>query len=79
MNCSPRSQCLALDWDKDGESLAVLQKDSAIVPLWDAHQHKTSHLDTNMKDLTFLKWSLTGPQVSYSHSFLAAVGRSMGT
>jgi WD repeat-containing protein 19 len=63
--CAPRlcSQCLALDWDKDGQVLAVLQSDSVIVPLWDAHQHKLSNLDTNMRDLTFLKWSLTGPQV----------------
>lgn len=58
-----RSACLALDWDKDGEVLAVLQRDTGIVPLWDANQHKVNNLDTNMKDLTFLKWSLTGPQV----------------
>jgi len=29
--------CIGLDWDKDGEVLAILMKDCSIVFLWDLH------------------------------------------
>ena len=51
-------------WDRDGELLAVLQQGSAIIKLWDANQHSESSLDTNMKDLSFIKWAVAGPQLA---------------
>ena len=59
-----RRKCLQLGWDRDGELLAVLQEGSAIIKLWDANQHSESSLDTNMKDLSFIKWAVAGPQLA---------------
>eukprot|EP00961_Rhodomonas_salina_P021413 287599-Rhodomonas_salina.1 len=54
------SAVLALDWDADGETLAVLQQNNSALILWDAVQKKTSMLETNTKDLSWMKWSKTG-------------------
>uniref|UniRef100_A0A8C2CUW6 WD repeat domain 19 n=1 Tax=Cyprinus carpio TaxID=7962 RepID=A0A8C2CUW6_CYPCA len=63
--------CVSLDWDKDGDILAVLAEKSSSVYLWDANVNKTSQLDSGMKDqMSFLLWSKTGP--------LLAVGTSKG-
>ena len=32
--------CIGLDWDKDGESLAILMADCSIVFLWDLNSKK---------------------------------------
>lgn len=55
---------IALDWDKDGEVLAILQKNTGIIPLWHLNTKKLDYLDTNLKELSFLKWSLVGPQLA---------------
>ena len=54
-------KCLQLDWDTEGETLAILQSQSPIVKLWDANQNIESTLDTMMKDLTYMRWSATKP------------------
>ena len=55
---------LMLDWDKDGETLAVLQKGNGTVPLWDTTSRGVTNLETNLKAPTFLKWSQSGPQLA---------------
>lgn len=55
---------LALDWDKDGETLAVLQKNSSIIQLYNMNEDMVKDLETNMKELTFLSWSRVGPQLA---------------
>ena len=55
---------LALEWDKDGECLAVLQQDNGAVPIWDVTTRRVKNLETNLKDPTFLKWSKMGPQLA---------------
>uniref|UniRef100_A0A3B1INX8 WD repeat-containing protein 19 n=1 Tax=Astyanax mexicanus TaxID=7994 RepID=A0A3B1INX8_ASTMX len=64
-------RCVSLDWDKDGDILAVIAEKSSSIHLWDANVNKTSQLDSGMRDqLSFLLWSKTGP--------LLAVGTSKG-
>ena len=55
---------LALQWDKDGEFLAILQEGNASVPLWALSTRKVIPLETNLRDPTFLAWSKTGPQLA---------------
>eukprot|EP01012_Entosiphon_sulcatum_P034005 TRINITY_DN4306_c0_g1_i1.p1 TRINITY_DN4306_c0_g1~~TRINITY_DN4306_c0_g1_i1.p1 ORF type:complete len:1383 (+),score=422.30 TRINITY_DN4306_c0_g1_i1:301-4449(+) len=57
-------QCLALDWDCTGDTLAVLQAGATQIPLWSFNTKKLDMMDTNMKELTFLKWSRVGPQLA---------------
>jgi WD repeat-containing protein 19 len=40
--------------------LAVLQEDNNVVPIWNLTTRRLTRLDTNLTDLTFLKWSKTG-------------------
>uniref|UniRef100_A0A8C9BC88 WD repeat domain 19 n=2 Tax=Phocoena sinus TaxID=42100 RepID=A0A8C9BC88_PHOSS len=50
-----------MDWDKDGDILAVIAEKSSCIYLWDANTNKTSQLDSGMRDqLSFLLWSKFG-------------------
>jgi WD repeat-containing protein 19 len=53
-----------LEWDRTGDVLAIMQSNSSVVVLWNLHTAKTQHLDTNVKDLTFMKWSKVGVQLA---------------
>ncbi|CAN0474749.1 unnamed protein product, partial [Scytosiphon promiscuus] len=57
-------QILCLDWDVDGECLAVLQEGNGIIPIWDSSSRTTLSVDTNLKDPTFMAWSNVGPQLA---------------
>lgn len=46
--CS-RRHCVAMDWDKDGDILAVISEKSSSIYLWDASVNKTSQIDSGMK------------------------------
>ncbi|EDL90075.1 WD repeat domain 19 (predicted), isoform CRA_b [Rattus norvegicus] len=53
--------CVAMDWDKDGDILAVIAEKSSCIYLWDANTNKTSQLDNGMRDqMSFLLWSKIG-------------------
>ncbi|EHB16212.1 WD repeat-containing protein 19, partial [Heterocephalus glaber] len=53
--------CVAMDWDKDGDTLAVIAEKSTCIYLWDANTHKMSQLDNGMRDrMSFLLWSKVG-------------------
>ncbi|KND01208.1 uncharacterized protein SPPG_04298 [Spizellomyces punctatus DAOM BR117] len=65
------SECTGLEWAPDGGILAIIQAKSTKVLFWDAdNRRSTESLDTNMKNLQFLKWSPKGD--------LLAVGTSRG-
>ncbi|XP_056135515.1 WD repeat-containing protein 19 [Lampris incognitus] len=64
-------RCVAMDWDKDGDILAVIAEKSSSIYLWDASVNKTSQIDSGMRDqMSFILWSKTSP--------LLAVGTSKG-
>jgi len=64
-------KCLQLEWEHEGETLAILQSGSPVVKLWDANQGRESGLDTNQKDQTYVKWAVAAPML--------AVGTQKGT
>ncbi|XP_071315895.1 WD repeat-containing protein 19-like isoform X2 [Trachinotus anak] len=54
--------CVGMDWDKDGDILAVISAQSSSIYLWDATVNKTSQIDSGMRDqMSFVLWSMTGP------------------
>lgn len=57
------AKVLQLDWDKDGEVLAILQQGEAVVWLWRHAEKKLDSLEMNTKDPTFLQWSKCGPHL----------------
>uniref|UniRef100_A0AAQ5ZYZ6 Anaphase-promoting complex subunit 4 WD40 domain-containing protein n=1 Tax=Amphiprion ocellaris TaxID=80972 RepID=A0AAQ5ZYZ6_AMPOC len=64
-------RCVGMDWDKDGDILAVIAAKSSSIYLWDASVNKTSQIDSGMRDqMSFILWSKTGP--------LLAVGTAKG-
>ncbi|KAM9313669.1 WD repeat-containing protein 19 [Pholidichthys leucotaenia] len=55
-------RCVGMDWDKDGDILAVIAAKSSSIYLWDASVNRTSHIDSGMRDqMSFILWSKTGP------------------
>ncbi|XP_073502065.1 WD repeat-containing protein 19 [Phyllobates terribilis] len=63
--------CYSMDWDKDGNALAIIAEKSSSIYMWDSNTCKTSQLDSGMRDqMSFLLWSKT--------SSLLAVGTSKG-
>ncbi|OQR99725.1 hypothetical protein ACHHYP_04614 [Achlya hypogyna] len=55
---------LALEWDRDGNTLAILQSGNGVIPIWDLTTRSTHNMDTNMKDPSFIKWSTSGIQLA---------------
>lgn len=55
-------QCVGMDWDKDGDILAVIAAKSSSIYLWDASVNKTSQIDSGMRDqMSLILWSKTSP------------------
>jgi hypothetical protein len=53
-----------MDWDSEGELLAVLQANSPAVLFWDKNSRKSTVVDMGMKDIiSWAKWSKTGPPI----------------
>lgn len=57
------AKVLQLEWDKDGEILAILQQGEGMVMLWRHAEKKLEMLEMNSKDPTYLAWSKVGPQL----------------
>ena len=67
---SKPNPCRELQWDKDGENLAILQEKNSDVPIWTLSSRRLNLVRTDLQDLTFLKWSSNSP--------LLAVGTAKG-
>ncbi|KAH9487695.1 WD repeat-containing protein 19, partial [Bulinus truncatus] len=54
-------KCTGLDWDQDGDILAVICENSTMVFLWPTNTQNHTQFDSGLKDsMTFLKWSRNG-------------------
>lgn len=65
-----KAPCIALDWDKDGEALAILQQGVERVAVWESSSSTSTvlYVDTQLKEPTFMKWSKVGPQLAIGAS-----------
>lgn len=59
-----KTRVLSMDWDKDGELLAVLQEKAQSVMLYSLQKKQMSALEANLKNPQFLAWSKVGPQLA---------------
>ena len=46
---APLSHCVGMDWDKDGDILAVIAAKSSSIYLWDASVNKMSQIESGMR------------------------------
>lgn len=57
--------CSGMGWDRDGDTLAVINDKNGVVTLWDANTMRTSQLDSGLRDqMTFLLWAKAGPYLA---------------
>lgn len=55
---------LAVEWDTDGERVAVLQEGNTVVEIWEYATKQCVSLETNLKEPTFLKWAKVGHELA---------------
>lgn len=56
------SHVIALDWDKDGESLAILQEGLSFAIVWNINTRSYTQIEVGNRDKTsFVKWSYGEP------------------
>ncbi|KAL5011631.1 hypothetical protein ScPMuIL_010182 [Solemya velum] len=61
--------CVGMGWDKDGDTLAIINDKNSVVQLWDANTQKTSHIDTGLREAhSFLLWAKAGPYLAIGTS-----------
>ncbi|KAK3739122.1 hypothetical protein QZH41_010524, partial [Actinostola sp. cb2023] len=66
---SPAEFCTGMAWDRDGDTLAIIQDKNGIILLWDSNSLKTTQLESGLRDtLSFLLWSKVGPQLAIGTS-----------
>jgi hypothetical protein len=53
------SPCIALEWDERGEVLACMQESASELILWYLRDHKREHVELQIKDPSFMKFSST--------------------
>ncbi|XP_033742140.1 WD repeat-containing protein 19-like isoform X1 [Pecten maximus] len=57
--------CTGMGWDKDGDTLAVINDKNGVIILWDANTQRTSPIDSGLRDnLTYMLWAKAGPYLA---------------
>ncbi|KAL3878608.1 hypothetical protein ACJMK2_030942 [Sinanodonta woodiana] len=57
--------CTGIGWDKDGDTLTVINDKTGNIIMWDANTNKTSQMDSGLRDtLSFLLWAKNGPYLA---------------
>ncbi len=51
--------CIALEWDERGEVLACMQESASELILWYLRDRKREHVELQIKDPSFMKFSPT--------------------
>jgi WD repeat-containing protein 19 len=54
-------QCIGLEWDSDGEMLAIMQAGCTVVSLYEVSTQRVTPLETGFKYPSFLKWAVSSP------------------
>ena len=63
---------VCMDWQRDGDVLAVIQDRNTVCYLWEAHSQRMGQIDVNLKDqLTWCAWSKVSSHL--------AIGTSKGS
>lgn len=55
---------VTMEWDSQGEVLAVIQEKSPLLTLYTVATKKTEVVDTGFKEVTFMAWSKGGPHLA---------------
>ncbi|KAL9647005.1 hypothetical protein ABK040_013859 [Willaertia magna] len=61
MSLEDYGKVLAIDWDYLDETLAVLQEGASKIPLFHINSKKEESIETTMRELSFLRWAISGP------------------
>ncbi len=57
------SNILHLEWDCNGEVLAILSEGNVAIYMWETSYRRTRRLDTRMPNLSFMAWSRKGSRL----------------
>lgn len=59
---------IALEWDRNGEYLAIIQKGVSKVSIWSCRTKKVTDIVTSLQDPTCLKWSRISDKLAVGDS-----------
>lgn len=58
----------AIQWDRNGDYLALIQKGMSVVSIWNARTKKITELTSSLQDPTCLKWSRISDKLAVGDS-----------
>jgi WD repeat-containing protein 19 len=61
---SGKSRVRMMDWDQDGEVLAILQQEASTLLLYHQNARRVEEFDPKQKDISFIRWSRSGPSLA---------------